>query len=147
VTAGDVPQALYEARKQEYEIAVNQGFDSQTRKPRNPTKSHHPPCAEVEGAVLTPRVEPHSTLFLRCGDAETPTGAHPQRSHTSSVSTALLNHKPHTIISGRIIIARFEVLTAMLLKTESSVFYTDFLGKYPSFRRVVAFESLRRIHT
>ena len=72
VTAGDAPQAVYEARKQEYEIAINQDYDSLIRKPRNPTKSYHPPCAEVEGAVLTARAEqlPHSFV------AKTPRHTH-----------------------------------------------------------------------
>ena len=55
VTAGDAPQAVYEARKQQYEIAINQDYDFLSRKLRNPTKSHHPPCAEMEGAVFTSR--------------------------------------------------------------------------------------------
>ena len=82
VTEGEVPQALYEARKQEYEIAVNQAYDSQTRKPRNPNKSHHPPCAEVEGAVLTSRAQQYSTLLLRLEDAETRPPRHTLRDHT-----------------------------------------------------------------
>ena len=70
---------------------------------------------------------------------DTPTAAHPQISHTSSVSTALLNHKPHTVMSRRRIIARVEVLTAMLLKIR--VFWGVMLSQCPSFRRVIAFVS------
>ena len=122
------------------EIAVNQDYDSQTKKPRNETTSHHTPCTEVEGAVLTSRAEQYLTPSWRCWD--TPTAAHPQISHTSSVSTALLNHKPHTVNMRRH--NNCEIWSSHSDVAEDTRLlgcYTDLLRKYPSFRSIVALES------